>query len=72
MLKKLVRVPDKGPEWAGFGPRAMLNTKAMRSVKRYACYAKTAELRVIPTSVITVINGNNSVTLMLMTGVPFR
>ena len=39
--------------------------KAMRSIKRYACYAKIAELRVISTSVITVINENNSITLML-------
>ena len=29
-------------------------TKAMRSVKRYACYAKNPEFRIIPMSVITV------------------
>ena len=34
----------------------ILRSKAMRSVKRYACYAKTAEFLVIPTLVITVIN----------------
>ena len=32
------------------------NTKAMRSIKAYVGYAKTAELRRIPTSLITVIN----------------
>ena len=42
-----------------------LFTKTMRSVKDYACYAKTPEFRVIPTSVITVINENNSITLTL-------
>ena len=32
----------------------VVKTKAMRSVKRYACYANTAEFCVIPTSVINV------------------
>ena len=31
-------------------------SKAMRSVKRYACYAKTAELRGIPLTGKSVIN----------------
>ena len=33
-----------------------VHAKAMRSVKDYACYAKTPEFRVIPMSVNTVIN----------------
>ena len=42
-----------------------IHNKAMRSVKRYASYAKTTEFRGIPWSVITVYNENNSVTLTL-------
>ena len=34
----------------------LVGTKAMRSVKRYGCYAKNPEFGVIPTSVNTVIN----------------
>jgi len=37
----------------------------MRSAKRYTSSAKNPELQVIPTSVITVINENNSFTLAL-------
>ena len=40
-----------------FFKQVVKQTKAMRSVKDYASYAKTAEFRVIPTSGITVING---------------
>ena len=52
--------------------RRRVDSKAMRSANAYACYAKTPEFRVIPGSGITVFNENNSVTLTLTTGVPFR
>ena len=39
--------------------------KAMRSVKRYASYAKNPEFRVIPLPLNSVFNENNSVTLTL-------
>ena len=50
----------------------VLGARAMRSVKAYVGYAKNAELRVITRFVTTVFNENNSVTLTLTTGVPFR
>ena len=34
----------------------VVTIKAMRSVKRYACYVKNPEFRIILMSVITVIN----------------
>ena len=40
-------------------------SKAMRSVKRYASYAKNPEFRVIPLPLNSVFNENNSVTLTL-------